>query len=106
MTHPEIADVGVIGVWSEKQQTELPRAYIVPVRGLEAYTDRVTKVEFARGINEWLNPKVAYYKRLVGGIVLIDVMPRLLSGKIKRRDLRERAKIDFTDVDEVRESKL
>ncbi len=25
IAHPDIADVGVIGVWSEKQQTELPR---------------------------------------------------------------------------------
>lgn len=94
IAHPEIADVGVIGVWSDAQHTELPRAYIVPQRGLDAYPDAASRSQFFRRIHEWFNPQVAHYKHLRGGIVLIDSMPRLLSGKIKRRDLRDRASKD------------
>ncbi|KAF7334756.1 4-coumarate--CoA ligase-like 7 [Mycena sanguinolenta] len=35
LTHPEIADVAVIGVESHEQATELPRAYVVHARPLE-----------------------------------------------------------------------
>jgi 4-coumarate--CoA ligase len=41
-----------------------------------------------------MKDKVAKHKRLVGGIVFIDEVPKLASGKIVRKLLKEWAKRD------------
>ncbi|VZI05573.1 unnamed protein product [Fusarium fujikuroi] len=80
-THPDIIDSGVVGVGI--QGHELPRAYVVrrPDASLTAHD-----------ITGWMERRVAIYKRLDGGIVFVDVIPRTQSGKILRRVLRDRAK--------------
>jgi 4-coumarate--CoA ligase len=45
-------------------------------------------------LHDWMKDKVAKHKRLVGGIVLIDEVPKLASGKIVRKLLKEWAKRD------------
>lgn len=39
-----------------------------------------------------MNERVAPVKRITGGVVFTDSIPKNPSGKILRRDLRERAK--------------
>ncbi|KLO97029.1 4-coumarate--CoA ligase [Fusarium fujikuroi] len=80
-THPDIIDSGVIGVGI--QGHELPRAYVVRRPGASLS---------AHDITSWIERRVARYKRLDGGIVFVDVIPRTQSGKILRRVLRDRAK--------------
>ena len=93
--HAEVADVGVVGMWDEKEQTELPRsvhcalrpvkmyaqtlrrAYIVPTKGLKAFATHQDRSKVADRIHAWMRPKVAHYKRLTGGIVLTEDFPRL-----------------------------
>jgi acyl-coenzyme A synthetase/AMP-(fatty) acid ligase len=41
-----------------------------------------------------MNKKVAKHKRLVGGILFIDEVPKLASGKIVRKQMKEWAKRD------------
>jgi hypothetical protein len=53
------------------------RAYIVPAKGLKAYPTEAHVKEFVVSIHAWMNPKVAVYKQLVGGIVLTEDFPRL-----------------------------
>ena len=82
LTHPSIADAAVIGIYSSSQATELPRAYIVPT-GLQS--------GLAQDVATWVAGRVASHKRLRGGVVLVDKIPKSPSGKILRRELRLRA---------------
>ncbi|KAF7362187.1 4-coumarate--CoA ligase-like 7 [Mycena venus] len=91
LSHPDIADAAVIGLQSEKEATELPRAYVV-----HAHPDKVktaqAKAEFARSVVKWMESKVARHKFLRGGVAVIGIIPKSAAGKILRRDLRELAK--------------
>jgi acyl-CoA synthetase (AMP-forming)/AMP-acid ligase II len=84
--HPAVNDVAVIGVYSEQRATELPRAYIVPAQGVK------TGKKLEGEVSEWLNGRVAPYKRLRGGIVWVDEIPKSAAGKVLWRVLSERAK--------------
>ncbi|KAK4499750.1 hypothetical protein PRZ48_007936 [Zasmidium cellare] len=77
-SHPKIADAAAIGVWSDEQQTEVPRAYVVKKGEISA-----TEVaNFVKG-------QVASYKQLRGGVYFMDEIPKSASGKILRKDLRQ-----------------
>jgi 4-coumarate--CoA ligase len=79
-----VDDVAVIGVNDEQQHTEVPRAYIVASSAEAGETQ-------ARAIVEWLAKKVANHKRLRGGVVFVDEIPKSASGKILRRVLKQRS---------------
>lgn len=86
----EVDDAAVIGIYDESQATELPRAYIVPAKGVKA--DKETE----KRIQDWLAAKVANHKRLRGGIRFVDEIPKSASGKILRRLLKDQAKAEQT----------
>ncbi|KAG7403461.1 4-coumarate--CoA ligase-like 7 [Fusarium oxysporum f. sp. rapae] len=77
-THPDIIDNGVIGV--DLNGRDAARAYVVRRPGAG-----VTPQD----IKTWMESKVAAYKRLDGGVIFIDAIPRTQSGKILRRVLRD-----------------
>jgi 4-coumarate--CoA ligase len=83
--HPSIADAGVVGITLE--DSEWPRAYVALKEEEKA---NVTEKE----IQQWLNARVAKHKRLVGGVSFVPEVPRLASGKIQRRIMKEWAKRD------------
>jgi 4-coumarate--CoA ligase len=83
LSHPEIEDAAVVGVEYKNDGTELPRFYVVR-RGTTTLTpDEIYKYSAER---------LATYKRLDGGIILVDSTPKTPSGKILKRILREKAK--------------
>ncbi|KAF2401496.1 acetyl-CoA synthetase-like protein [Trichodelitschia bisporula] len=86
LAHPNVADVAVIGVMDTVNHTEVPRAYVV------AAADGAKTSEAGEEIVEWLSQQVAHHKRLRGGVVFVDEIPKSASGKILRRILKERAK--------------
>ncbi|KAH7386115.1 4-coumarate-CoA ligase-like protein [Pyrenochaeta sp. MPI-SDFR-AT-0127] len=88
LDHPEVQDAAVIGVTNDGQ--ELPRAYIVPQS-----QDRATP-EVAENIKAWLAERVSRHKRLEGGVQFVDSVPKNPSGKILRKELRERAALEST----------
>jgi 4-coumarate--CoA ligase len=92
LSHRKVADAAVIGVWSEAEATELPRAYIKPKTGLELLKTEAARRAFEEEIAQFVEHKVAHYKQLRGGIVLVDKIPKSPAGKILRRSLREMAK--------------
>lgn len=75
--HPKVADVAVIGVQHPKCG-EVPRAFVVRKKGAD-----LTEPE----LQEYVAGKVAEYKRLVGGVRFIEVVPKSTTGKILRREL-------------------
>jgi 4-coumarate--CoA ligase len=85
LTNDLVNDVGVIQS-PDEESGELPRAYIVLKDAEKA--NETTKEE----IYEWVKEKVAPYKRLDGGIVFTDAIPKSASGKILRRLLRDELK--------------
>lgn len=106
LTHPQIADVGVIGIYSEAQATELPRAYIVPAGGLDSVKPE-DRDKFSEQVKDWVAKNVSNHKRLRGGVILVDVIPKSPSGKILRKVLRDQAKQEQeAEVQQTRTAKL
>jgi 4-coumarate--CoA ligase len=90
LTHDAVADVAVIQI-PHDQKGEVPRAYIVLKD-----TDKARKTSDA-AIYEWVQDRVAPYKRLDGGVVFVDTIPKSASGKILRRLLRDAVKAEITN---------
>ena len=79
-THPKIADAAVIPRLDEIAG-ELPRAYVVPKPG-----QPLSEAEVVRFVDE----RVSAFKKLRGGAVITDAIPKTGSGKILRRLVIER----------------
>ena len=83
ISHDGIVDAAVIGVWDERLQTEVPRAYVVAKRG---------DAPSAGEIMAFIKDNMATHKQLRGGVIFLDEIPKSASGKILRKTLRELAK--------------
>ncbi|KAF4989757.1 hypothetical protein FGRMN_8908 [Fusarium graminum] len=88
----DIADAAVVGVTIDGE--ELPRAYVV-----KTPSGKDTSKE---DVADWLASRVVRYKQLRGGVVFVDAIPKVPSGKILRKALRERAKREVSNGLEVR----
>ena len=86
LSHPDIVDAGVIGVPASDYEGEAPRAYVVRRPGSDA--SKLT----AEVVKEYAGEKLSKYKRLEGGIMFVDAIPKNASGKILKRVLRDQAK--------------
>ncbi|MCB2051897.1 MAG: AMP-binding protein [Novosphingobium sp.] len=75
--HPDIAEIAVIGVPHPKWG-ETPRAYIVPATGCNPMQDEI--LEYARA-------RLARYK-CPTSIVFVEALPRNVSGKVLKREMR------------------
>ncbi|KAJ7164478.1 hypothetical protein C8R46DRAFT_998215 [Mycena filopes] len=78
ISHPQILDAGVVGVYDAENATEVPRAYVVADRNAIS----------AAVIQEFVKRRVAGHKRLRGGVEFVTAIPKSASGKILRKDLR------------------
>lgn len=96
-SHPKVSDVAVIGLYSPSLASEVPRAYVVPVGK--------PSDELAKELVKYVHDRVAQHKRLRGGVVFIDEIPKSGSGKILRRVLKEKAKEDKRDPIETTQVK-
>ncbi|KAA8917021.1 hypothetical protein TRICI_000807 [Trichomonascus ciferrii] len=80
LTHPKVLDAAVIGHHVPEEGSEYPRAFIV-ISGSDTHP---------LDIKKWFDAKVSRHKRLWGGVVVMDAIPKNPSGKILRRELRTR----------------
>ncbi|XP_052064670.1 probable 4-coumarate--CoA ligase 1 isoform X2 [Mytilus californianus] len=78
-THPAVADVAVIGIQAGEDVGEVPKAYVVPKPGITLTEEDITN---------FVDANVAPYKKLRGGVKLIDSIPKTASGKILRREVK------------------
>ena len=85
--HHEILDAAVMGI-PDDRLGEVPRAFVVK-KNRKAKND-----ETAAEIHEYLNERISDHKRLRGGIVFLDAIPRSAAGKILKKDLKTLTKVE------------
>ncbi|KAL2881247.1 hypothetical protein SGCOL_003538 [Colletotrichum sp. CLE4] len=90
LENEHVADAAVVGIALEGN--EWPRAYVA----LQDVSKGKVKPE---DIQEWIKPRVAKHKALVGGVVFVDEVPKLASGKIQRKVMREWSKRDAAAIE-------
>lgn len=73
----------------EKNGNELPRAYVVRRPGESG------KQLGENEVKQWMEGKLASFKRLEGGVVFINAIPKNGSGKILKRVLRDMAAVEM-----------
>ena len=79
LAHPAVAEAGVVGM-DDPAWGQVPVAYVVPRPGLPVTPDAL--IAFCR-------ERLARYK-VPARVTLVDALPRNASGKLLRRELRER----------------
>ncbi|KAF9046775.1 hypothetical protein BJ165DRAFT_1193944 [Panaeolus papilionaceus] len=93
LTHPDVEDACVVSVLDDVGR-ELPTAFVVLSPSSAHYLQRngssLTKCK--QDIIDFVKEQKAPYKRLSGGVLFTETIPRNPSGKILRRILRERAR--------------
>ncbi|KAJ1955581.1 hypothetical protein EC988_001802 [Linderina pennispora] len=89
ITHEAVNDAAVIGVHDPKRETEVPMAYIVLADSIDA-SDKAKVAKLCMEVQAFLASKVAGHKHLRGGVDVIESIPRNVSGKILRRELKVR----------------
>lgn len=75
-----VGDVAVLGVPSPRLG-EAPRAYVVPSPGGRAPSPRA--------LEDYVAARVAPFKRLAGGVEVVESLPKNAIGKVLRRRLRD-----------------
>lgn len=85
LEHDDISDAAVVGLASNDE--ELPRAYVV-------LRDPGRAKTIVDVVQKYVAKKAARHKQLTGGVVAVEAIPRLLSGKIQRKVVKEWAKKD------------
>ena len=76
LSHPQIVDAAVIGV--KHADCEVPLAFVV--RNVETLSEL--------DVILYLEPRLAKYKRLDGGVHFVTSIPKSISGKILKNLLR------------------
>ncbi|KAK8186622.1 AMP-binding enzyme [Phyllosticta citribraziliensis] len=83
LSHPAIAEAAVIGVVLTRDGSELPRAYVVRNQGA-----KLSEKEVFDHVAE----RLAKYKKLEGGVKVVDSIPKNAGGKTLKNQLREQTK--------------
>jgi 4-coumarate--CoA ligase len=65
------------------QDTEVPRAFVALRPGVESCT------KTAEDIEDYVKQRLSDHKQLRGGVVFVETVPRLLSGKVWRAKLED-----------------
>lgn len=84
LKHPKVADVAVMGQYDESIASEVPKAFVVPVKDVSASEDLETEIV------QWVSDRVSHPKRLRGGVQFVDEVPKSVTGKILRRILKDK----------------
>lgn len=83
LLHPKVADAGVCGVYHKKLDTEIPIGFVTLQEGIPAEQ----RQEILREASEFVNARVAPYKKFREELYYLETLPKNTSGKLLRRDL-------------------
>ena len=86
--HEAVAQVAVVGVPDERMG-EVGCAYVVPAAGARSGDTEAASDELGRAILSWSRDAMANYK-VPRSVVLVDALPVNASGKVLKRELRDR----------------
>ncbi|KAF7538627.1 hypothetical protein G7054_g2810 [Neopestalotiopsis clavispora] len=75
--HPGVSDCAVVGVISDDGVTEVPRAYVVP-------RNSNREPGLGQEIYDLVRGRLVSYKKLSGGVLFVESIPRTPSGKVQR----------------------
>jgi len=89
LTHPAVYDCAVIPI-QDPRAGEVPKAYVVKVSSATAGT---SDEETAQALEKHVQDHKANHKWLRGGVEFVDAIPKSASGKILRKDLKERERV-------------
>lgn len=92
LTHPQIKDVAVVGLYDKSQATELPTAYVMVTPDVDQ--SAAGRAAFDKDIQAWVAARAARHKRLGGGVHIVELVPKSPSGKILRRLLRDQGQAE------------
>ena len=87
LLHPFVSEICVVPL-PDDEAGEVPRAYVV----LAASAKNKDEVEIRAALKKHVDDNFSMYKRLAGGIEILESLPRTGSGKVQRNALRERAR--------------
>lgn len=88
LNNEHVQDVAVVQI-PDEESGELPRAYVV----LNSSADPKEVTE--EYMKNWVKERVSPHKRIEGGVIFTDAIPKSASGKILRRILRDQVKEEF-----------
>lgn len=88
--HPLVREAAVIGIWSEKEATEIPRAFVV----LKEPVQPSAMADVSKSIADFVATQVSTYKRLRGGVVIIKELPKNTTGKVLKKALKDEELLD------------
>lgn len=80
INHPKIKDAGVVGL-PDELVGERPLAFVVKKEEVTS----ITEEEIKKHVADMVSPQ----KRLTGGVIFVDSVPKNPTGKILRRELRD-----------------
>jgi acyl-coenzyme A synthetase/AMP-(fatty) acid ligase len=94
LTHPKVADCGVIGIYCEELSTDLPRAYV----SLVDEKDYLNREVLSQEILSYTNERLHVNKRIRKGLIIMKALPRTETGKIIYGELKEYAAREVIQV--------
>jgi 4-coumarate--CoA ligase len=83
LSHSAVAEAGVCGLWDEQGDTEVPAGCIV----LTDVAKSLERQTLLQEMTTFFNTRVSVYKRLRGGLFVLEVLPKGTTGKLLRREL-------------------
>lgn len=86
LRHPDVTDAAVCSIYDDGQATELPLAY-VSLRPQLLTAEAPQKERTLTEIQDWANKQLAGYKKIRGGVLHLQNLPKTPTGKILRKDL-------------------
>lgn len=84
--HPFVREAAVIGVFSADEATEVPRGVV----SLKDAIQSEQRAWVSSSIDKFLAERVSNYKRLRGGVFIVDELPRNPTGKVLKKVLKEK----------------
>lgn len=95
--HRLVADVTVVPI-PDEMAGELPRAYVVKSPAAKELEDN----EIQNELHSLVNETFPTYKRLAGGISFVPVIPKTVSGKVRRNIMKQMARDHYDATKKAR----